>query len=326
MNNCGDLIHYDEDMDLNLEPSSVTHMNDYDDLVSYEDDLDLNLGPSSTTDMNEDKGMDPADKGMDPAVGASAMTFRDMMLKPELLRAIVDCGFEHPSEVQRQCIPLSMLGLDTLCQAKFGTGKTAVFVLSILQQLYPIDGQVSAIVLCNTRELAYQIKGEFTRFCKYIPEIRSEVFYGGQPIAAHRAILANKSRSPHVVVGTPGRVVALTKGGDLKLQHIEHFILDECDKMLEGNDMHYDVQQIFKACPREMQVLMFSATINELLRTCCRRFMSKLQEVCVDEDSKNTLDGLQQLYINLTEPKKNRKLKELLDNLKFNQVFIFVKS
>ncbi|KAF9307935.1 Suppressor of the cold-sensitive snRNP biogenesis mutant brr1-1, partial [Podila minutissima] len=132
MNDCGDLIDYDEDMDLILEPSSVTHMNDYDDLVNYEDNMDLNLGPSSATDMNEDKGMDPA-------VGASAVTFRDMMLKPELLRAIVDCGFEHPSEVQRLCIPQSMLGLDTLCQAKSGAEKTAVFVLSILQQLYPID-------------------------------------------------------------------------------------------------------------------------------------------------------------------------------------------
>lgn len=91
-------------------------------------------------------------------------------------------------------------------------------------------------------------------------------------------------------------------------------------------DMHYDVQQIFKACPREKQVLMFSATINELLRTRCRRFMFQPQEVCVDKDSKLTLDGLQQHYINLTESKKNRKLKELLDNLKFNQVFIFVKS
>lgn len=265
MNDCDDLIDYDEDMDLNLEPSSVTHMNDYDDLVSYEDEMDLNLGPSSTTDMNEDKRMDPA-------VGASTVTFRDMILKPELFRAIVDCGFEQPSEgikqlmscvslnlnvraieslisnyvffwlqilVQRQCIPLSILGLDTLCQAKSGTGKTAVFVISTLQQLYPIDGQVSAIVLCNTRELAFQIKGEFTRFCKYMPEIRSEVFYGGQPIAADQAVLANKSRSPQVVVGTPGRVMALIKGGDLKLQHIRHFILDECDKMLEGNSMYY---------------------------------------------------------------------------------------
>ncbi|KAG0351614.1 Suppressor of the cold-sensitive snRNP biogenesis mutant brr1-1 [Podila minutissima] len=309
MNDCDDLIDYDEDMDLNLEPSSVTHMNDYDDLVSYEDEMDLNLGPSSTTDMNEDKRMDPA-------VGASTVTFRDMILKPELFRAIVDCGFEQPSEVQRQCIPLSILGLDTLCQAKSGTGKTAVFVISTLQQLYPIDGQVSAIVLCNTRELAFQIKGEFTRFCKYMPEIRSEVFYGGQPIAADQAVLANKSRSPQVVVplaeSWPLSRVATSSSNTSGTSF--------------WTNMHYDVQQIFKACPREKQVLMFSATINELLRTRCRRFMFQPQEVCVDKDSKLTLDGLQQHYINLTESKKNRKLKELLDNLKFNQVFIFVKS
>ncbi|KAG0083153.1 Suppressor of the cold-sensitive snRNP biogenesis mutant brr1-1 [Podila epicladia] len=294
-------------------------MNDYDDLIDYDEDMDLNLGPSSATHMNEEMGMDPS-------ASASTTAFRDLLLKPELIRAIVECGFEHPSEVQQQCIPQSMLGLDTLCQAKSGTGKTAVFVLSTLQQLYPIDGQVSAIVLCNTHELAYQIKGEFTRFCKYMPEIRSEVFYGGKPIATDQAILVNKSRIPHVVVGTPGRVKDLIERRYLKVEHIKHFILDECDKMLEGDNMRRDVQHIFKACPRAKQVMMFSATISELLRSRCRLFMFKPLEVYVDEDSKFTLNGLQQHYINLTESEKNRKLSELLDGLLFNQVFIFVKS
>ena len=83
--------------------------------------------------------------------------FRDFLLKPEVLKAISDCGFEHPSEVQHECIPQAVLGMDILCQAKSGMGKTAVFVLATLQQLEPVDGQVSVLVMCHTRELAFQI-------------------------------------------------------------------------------------------------------------------------------------------------------------------------
>jgi len=89
--------------------------------------------------------------------------FRDFLLKPELLKAILDCGFEHPSEVQNECIPQAVLGMDVLCQAKSGMGKTAVFVLATLQQMEPVDGQVSTIILCHTRELAFQISKEYER-------------------------------------------------------------------------------------------------------------------------------------------------------------------
>merc|ERR1712142_871378 len=99
------------------------------------------------------------------------------MGKPELLRAIVDCGFEHPSEVQNECIPQAILGMDVLCQAKSGMGKTAVFVLSTLQQMTPVDGQVPTIILCHTRELAFQISKEYGRFSKYMPNVKTGVKY-----------------------------------------------------------------------------------------------------------------------------------------------------
>ena len=102
--------------------------------------------------------------------------FRDFLLKPEILRAIVDCGFEHPSEVQHECIPQAVLGMDILCQAKSGMGKTAVFVLATLQQLEPVDGQVSVIVMCHTRELAFQISKEYERFSKYLSGIKVRYF------------------------------------------------------------------------------------------------------------------------------------------------------
>merc|ERR1719470_726487 len=108
--------------------------------------------------------------------------FRDFLLKPEILKAIVDCGFEHPSEVQHECIPQAVLGMDILGQAKSGMGKTAVFVLATLQQIDPVDGQVSALIMCHTRELAYQIAKEYERFSKYMSNIKVGVFFGGMPI------------------------------------------------------------------------------------------------------------------------------------------------
>jgi len=111
------------------------------------------------------------------------INFKDLSLKSEIQRAIGDCGFEHPSEVQQECIPQANNGRDVLCQAVSGFGKTAVFVLSILQQLDEDPKPASALILCNTRELAYQIKKEFDRFSsEYMKHIRKEVFFGGVPI------------------------------------------------------------------------------------------------------------------------------------------------
>merc|ERR1712039_806682 len=118
-----------------------------------------------------------AKKGSYAAIHASG--FKDFLLKPELLRAIVDCGFEHPSEVQHECIPQAILGTDVLCQAKSGMGKTAVFVLACLQQIDASEKALKVMVICHTRELAYQIKHEFDRFAKYFTGVNCGVVYGG---------------------------------------------------------------------------------------------------------------------------------------------------
>merc|ERR1712228_753260 len=250
--------------------------------------------------------------------------FRDFLLKPEILRAIVDCGFEHPSEVQHECIPQAVLGMDILSQAKSGMGKTAVFVLATLQQIEPVDGQVSVLVMCHTRELAFQISKEYERFSKYLNNIKVGVFFGGMPVENDRKTL--RENTPHIVVGTPGRILALVRGRELNLKNCKHFILDECDKMLEQLDMRRDVQDIFKATPHEKQVMMFSATLSKEIRPVCKKFMQDPMEVYVDDEAKLTLHGLQQHYVKLKDNEKNRKLFELLDVLEFNQVVIFVKS
>jgi len=208
-------------------------------------------------------------------VGIHATGFKELMLKPELLQAITDCGFEHPSEVQHECIPHAILGMDVLCQAKSGMGKTAVFVLSVLQQLDPKPGEVSAIVLCHTRELAYQICHEFERFSTRLRNVKVGNFFGGMPVQQQKESL--KKEVPAIVVGTPGRIKQLAKEGILNLKTVKHFILDECDKVLEKLDMRADVQEIFKMTPHDKQVMMFSATLAQDIRGVCKKFMSNVR-------------------------------------------------
>lgn len=284
------------------------------DLAEYDDD-DVVANSSNS------KGNPAPQKGS--YAGIHSTGFRDFLLKPELQNAISACGFEHPSEVQQECIPQAMLGNDIICQAKSGMGKTAVFVLSTLQQIEPVAGQVDTLVMCHTRELAYQICQEFQRFTKFLPEINVRVFFGGIPYQEHVSLL-EKGGQPHIVVGTPGRLKKLIQSNKLKVDKLKRFILDECDEMLKQLDMRRDVQQIFRQTAREKQVMMFSATLSKEVRPVCRKFTRNPSEIYVDDESKLTLYGLQQYYVKLEEKQKNRKLNDLLDALEFNQVVIFV--
>jgi len=292
-----------------------TQVDSDDELVDYDDNENLETVAKAQSATDVKKGS---------YAGIHAQSFRDFLLKPELLMAVTDCGFEHPSEVQQECIPQAMLGQDIICQAKSGMGKTAVFVLSILQQLEPEDNCVDSLVLCHTRELAYQICQEFQRFSKYLPNVKTHVFFGGVKVAQHIDLLTNDT--PNVVVGTPGRILDLIEKKHLPCNKIKRFVLDECDQMLESLDMRRDVQSIFRATPHEKQVMMYSATLSKEIRPVCRKFTQDPIEIYVDNESKLTLHGLQQYYVKLKEVQKNRKLNELLDALEFNQVVIFVNS
>jgi len=290
-------------------------------LPDFDEEGEQNAEQKETKDEPKE-GENGTKKGSYAAIHASG--FRDFLLKPELLRAIVDCGFEHPSEVQHECIPQAILGTDVLCQAKSGMGKTAVFVLACLQQIDAKEKCVKVLVVCHTRELAYQIKHEFDRFAKYFQDVKTGVVYGGMPIVKDKEML--KDNCPHVLIGTPGRVLGLCRDGDLKLDKLSQFVLDECDKCLDKLDMRKDIQQIFIETPKKKQVMMFSATMTAETRGLCKKFMQDPHEIRVDEESKLTLHGLLQYYCKLSEKEKNRKLNDLLDALEFNQVVIFVKS
>merc|ERR1719284_1868539 len=131
------------------------------------------------------------------------------------------------------------------------------------------------------------------------------------PIAKDREML--KEASPHILIGTPGRILGLTREKDLKLENLTQFVLDECDKCLDKLDMRRDIQQIFIETPKKKQVMMFSATMSPETRALCKKFMQDPHEISVDEESKLTLHGLLQYYVKLTEREKNRKLNDLLD-------------
>ncbi|GBG25360.1 ATP-dependent RNA helicase SUB2 [Hondaea fermentalgiana] len=290
-------------------------MADEDGLLDYDED---------EAEVQQKTAQADADKAKkDSYVGVHASGFKDFMMKPELMRAIASLGFESPSEVQHSCIPQAMLGQDVICQAKSGMGKTAVFVLTTLHQLEPVENQIAVVVLCHTRELAFQIHHEYERFGKFMKDVKAAVFFGGVSAAEHRKTL--KENCPHIVIGTPGRMLQLSaKDKVMDLSHVKNFVIDECDKVLEKLDMRRDVQEIFRETPHDKQVMLFSATISEEIRPVCRKFCQEPHEIFIDDQSKLTLHGLQQYYVDLEEDQKNRKLSDLLDAIQFNQVIIFV--
>jgi len=187
--------------------------------------------------------------------------------------------------VQVNAIPRALDGKDLICQAKAGMGKTAVFVLAILQSLDPKKPDpCSALVLCPTKELAYQIHREFERLGKYLTAIKSQVFYGGVPIEKDKEKLAE---NPAIIVGTPGRILDLYRRKLLNFDKLRFFILDECDKMLEQKgkkekflphvqDMGRDITEIFTKTPIDKQVMMLSATFSKEVRSLAAKFMQNV--------------------------------------------------
>ena len=125
---------------------------------------------------------------------------------------------------------------------------------------------------------------------------------------------ALKEATPHIVVGTPGRLKALIGSKDLNLSKLKHFVMDECDRLLEALDMRRDIQEIFRTTPHQKQVMMFSAMLAKEIRPVCKKFCQDPMEIYVDDDTKLTLHGLQQYYVKLQEAEKNRKLNDLLDD------------
>lgn len=162
----------------------------------------------------------------------NASTFKDFLIQDELKASIKEVGFEYPSDVQKQCLPSALMGCDILCQGKAGMGKTAIFVFTIINRLLKgeIKGELSCLVLCHTRELAYQISKEFKRFSKGMT-MKTILLIGGD---SEKDQMTELKEKPNIIIGTPGRILSLIKKRALDLANVQAFVIDECDKMLNA--------------------------------------------------------------------------------------------
>lgn len=203
--------------------------------------------------------------------------FETTGLRPEILRAIGEMGFAEPTEIQSKVIPALLTGQrDLIALAQTGTGKTAAFGLPLLNQVDPYSPDVQAIILSPTRELAIQILNDLERFGRYLPHVRATAVYGGAAIATQAKALRDK---PHIVVGTPGRVLDFINRGQLKLGAVQWLVLDEADEMLTMG-FQQELDSILEHTPKEKQTLLFSATMPEAFRRL-KDYLNNPEEISV---------------------------------------------
>ena len=196
--------------------------------------------------------------------------FSDLGLRPELLSALTGLGYEEPTPIQRETIPLLLEGRDLLGQAATGTGKTAAFALPILQRLPERSGKVDpiALILVPTRELAVQVSEAVYKYGRDLG-VKVVPIYGGQPIVRQLQVL---SQGVHVVVATPGRALDHISRNTLPLSNVQIVVLDEADEML---DMGFaeDIEEILKSTPKERQTVLFSATLPPRINGIAKRHL-----------------------------------------------------
>ncbi len=188
--------------------------------------------------------------------------FSSLPLKPELLANIQSLDYQAMTPIQAQSLPAILKGKDLLAQAKTGSGKTAAFAIGILHKLVTQTYRTQALVLCPTRELAEQVSKEIRRLARAIPNTNILTLCGGKPISPQ---LASLERNPHVVVGTPGRILKHLQKGSLILDGLKMLVLDEGDRMLDMG-FHEDIMRIIDITPRQRQTLLFSATYPDEIK------------------------------------------------------------
>lgn len=244
--------------------------------------------------------------------------FDDMHLKEDLLRGIYAYGFEKPSAIQQRAIIPCCKGFDVIAQAQSGTGKTATFALSILQNIDITLRETQALVLAPTRELAQQIQKVVLALGDYMGA-QCHSCIGGTSVGDDRARLES---GVHVVVGTPGRVFDMTQRGSLRTDKVKMFVLDEADEMLSRGfkDQIYD---IFRLMPEDIQVVLLSATMPIEVLDVTKRFMREPIRILVKKEEL-TLEGIRQFYVNVDKEEwKLDTLCDLYETLTITQAVIF---
>lgn len=234
-------------------------------------------------------------------------TFHELGINQAIQRAITDMGFEEASPIQEKAIPIALSGKDIIGQAQTGTGKTAAFGIPILEKVDTSKDYVQALVIAPTRELAIQVSEEINRLSSYMG-IRSLPIYGGQAI--ERQIKALKKR-PHIITGTPGRLLDHIKRKTLRLDRISMVVLDEADEMLDMGFLE-DIERILKETPKEKQTLLFSATMPRPIQNLAERFMTNPELIKI-KAKEITSPTVEQVYYEVNERQKFDVLSRLLD-------------
>lgn len=234
-------------------------------------------------------------------------TFYELGLSNELMKAIRRMGFEETTPIQAETIPLSLQNKDVIGQAQTGTGKTAAFGIPLIEKVDVTNEAIQGLVVAPTRELAIQVSEELYKIGA-VKRVRVLPIYGGQDIG--RQIRALKKR-PHIIVGTPGRIIDHINRKTLHLENVHTVVLDEADEMLNMGFID-DIEAILSNVPEKRQTLLFSATMPEPIRRIAERFMNEPQIVKV-KAKEMTVPNIQQYYLEVQEKKKFDILTRLLD-------------
>ena len=235
------------------------------------------------------------------------MKLKELELSPEILKSVERAGFEEATPIQSETIPLALSGKDVIGQAQTGTGKTAAFGLPMLEKIDTNRHELQGLVIAPTRELAIQTQEELYRLGRD-KRVRVQAVYGGADIG--RQIRGLKDR-PHIVVGTPGRMLDHINRHTLKLGTVETLVLDEADEMLNMGFLE-DIENIISKVPEERQTLLFSATMPPAIKNIGVKFMKSPTHVKI-KAKEMTADLIDQYYVRAKEYEKFDIMTRLFD-------------
>ena len=251
------------------------------------------------------------------------MQFKELGLNKPIVKAIEAQGYEHPTLIQEQAIPLVIEGKDVIASAQTGTGKTAAFALPILQNLFDRQDaskkgkKIRALIVSPTRELAIQIEENFKKYSKYT-NLRTGIVYGGVSFEPQKDILR---KGIDILIATPGRLLDLHKQDLVYLDYIETLVLDEADLMLDMGFID-DINKIVRLCPEDKQQLLFSATMPYKVVELAKEVLKDAVKVEVAPTS-STVKGVEQLLYYVPKPKKIELCLHILRNTVKGNVIIF---
>ncbi len=247
--------------------------------------------------------------------------FHQLALHDAILRALDEVGYETPSPIQAQTIPLLLQGRDVLGQAQTGTGKTAAFALPVLSKLDLSQKDPQVLVLAPTRELAIQVAEAFQKYAKYLQGFHVLPVYGGQD---YRGQIRALERGVHVVVGTPGRVMDHIRRGTLQLDQLTMLVLDEADEMLRMGFID-DVEWILDQTPEDRQIALFSATMPQQIRRIATQHLNEPEQITIKVKT-TTADTIRQRFWPVSGLHKLDALTRILEAEPFDAMIIFVRT